>query len=478
VLLGKALRSSTFKFALVSIAVFGAVVIALFGYVYWSTAAYVLSRTDRAIEAERANLRQAYDSGGRGALTAAIERRLNDHGPDSGFYLIADPSYAVVAGNLGQWPSAMKGTNEGWSKFEAGTSKTGAAPDRALLRARYETLPDGSHLLVAKDIDDARRFVNGIYGVLAFTILFVFLLAAVASVSVTRRTMGRIESINAISRAIMESGLGRRIPLRGSQDEWDQLAHNLNSMLERIEGLMGEVKQVTDNVAHDLRTPLMRMRGRLEKASIGRRNAQGDQSLINAAIADLDDVLRMFSAVTRIAQIEAANRAAIFRPVDLVEVADQVVELFDAAAEDKGGHIKVEEGGPVLVSADRDLLFDAMANLVDNAIKHGREAGQVTVAVGRNDGGAVITVADDGPGIPADEYQHVFRRFYRLERSRGTPGNGLGLSLVAAVARLHGARVDMFDNAPGLKVELHFPLAAESPERERGQEAASDSLAQ
>jgi signal transduction histidine kinase len=478
VLLGKALRSSTFKFALVSIAVFGAVVIALFGYVYWSTAAYVLSRTDRAIEAERANLRQAYDSGGRGGLTAAIERRLNDHAPDGGFYLLADPSYAVVAGNLGQWPSALKGSGEGWSKFEAGASKTHAAPDRALLRARYETLPDGFHLLVAKNIDDARQFVNGIYGVLAFTILFVFLLAAVASVSVTRRTMGRIESINAISRAIMESGLGRRIPLRGSQDEWDQLAHNLNSMLERIEGLMGEVKQVTDNVAHDLRTPLMRMRGRLEKASIGRRDAEGDQSLINAAIADLDDVLRMFSAVTRIAQIEAANRAAAFRPVDLVEVADQVVELFDAAAEDKGGHIKVEEGGPVLVSADRDLLFDAMANLVDNAIKHGREAGQVTVAVSRNDGGAVITVADDGPGIPADEYQHVFRRFYRLERSRGTPGNGLGLSLVAAVARLHGARVDMFDNAPGLKVELHFPLPAENAERERGQEVASDSLAQ
>lgn len=478
-LLGKALRSSTFKFALVSIAVFGAVVIALFGYVYWSTAAYVLSRTDRAIEAERASLRQAYDSGGRGGLSKAIARRLTDRAPDGGFYLLADPSYAVVAGNLGQWPSALKESGEGWSKLKLDAakpdaSKTDAAPDRALLRARFETLPDGSHLLVAKDIDDARRFVNGIYGVLAFTILFVFLLAAVASVSVTRRTVGRIESINAISRAIMESGLGRRIPLRGSQDEWDQLAHNLNSMLERIEGLMGEVKQVTENVAHDLRTPLMRMRGRLEKASIGRRNAEGDQSLINAAIADLDDVLRMFSAVTRIAQIEAAaNRAAAFRPVDLAEVADQVVELFDAAAEDKGGHIKVADGGAVVVSADRDLLFDAMANLVDNAIKHGREAGQVTVAIGRNDGGALITVADDGPGIPADEYQHVFRRFYRLERSRGTPGNGLGLSLVAAVARLHGARIDMFDNAPGLKVELHFPLTADSAEGARGPEVAN-----
>jgi signal transduction histidine kinase len=317
--------------------------------------------------------------------------------------------------------------------------------------------------------------MNGMYGVLAFTVLFIFLLAAVASVSVTRRTVGRIESINTTSRAIMESGLGRRIPLRGTQDEWDQLARNLNSMLERIEGLMGEVKQVSDNVAHDLRTPLMRMRGRLEKASIGRRDPEADHALIAAAIADLDDVLRMFAAVTRISQIEAADRASAFRPVDLAEVAGQVVELFDAAAEDKSGHIKVVDGAPVLVSADRDLLFDALANLVDNAIKHGRAAGEVTVTVERNHGGAVIIVADDGPGIPEAEHQHVFRRFYRLERSRGTPGNGLGLSLVAAVARLHGARIDLFDNAPGLKIELHFPLAAE---RERGEGIASDSAAE
>ena len=476
-LLAKALRSSTFKFALVSIAVFGAVVIALFGYVYWSTAAYVLSRSDRAIEAERGSLRRAYDGAGPDGLIAAIEQRLSDRLFADSFYLLADPSYAVVAGNLGQWPSALKGDSEGWSKFDADAAKPGGAPDRALLRARYETLPNGFHLLIAKDIGDARRFMNGIYGVLAFTVVFVFLLAAVASVSVTRRTVGRIESINATSRAIMESGLGRRIPLRGTHDEWDQLARNLNSMLERIEGLMGEVKQVTDNVAHDLRTPLMRMRGRLEKASIGPREAEGDQSLISAAMADLDDVLRMFSSLTRISQIEAANRTAAFRTVDLAEVAAEVVELFDAAAEDKGGHIRVVDGDPVLVSADRDLLFDAMANLVDNAIKHGRAAGAVTVAVGRNDGGAVISVADDGPGIPADEHQHVFRRFYRLERSRGTPGNGLGLSLVAAVARLHGARIEMFDNAPGLRVELHFPSTAGYVERERGQGIANEGVA-
>ncbi len=475
-LLAKALQSSTFRFALVSIAIFGAVVIALFGYVYWSTAAYVLGQTDKAIAAEHASLRQTYDSAGEDGLIAAIKQRLAERLSAGSFYLLADSSYMVVAGNPGEWPAALEGRSDGWSKFNAGVAKPGAAAgDRTLLRARYETLPNGFHLLVAKDIGDSRRFANGMYGVLAFTVLFIFLLAAVASVSVTRRTVGRIESINATSRAIMESGLGRRIPLRGTQDEWDQLARNLNSMLERIEGLMGEVKQVSDNVAHDLRTPLMRMRGRLEKASIGRRDPEADHALINAAIADLDDVLRMFAAVTRISQIEAADRASAFRPVDLAEVAGQVVELFDAAAEDKGGRIKVVDGDPVLVSADRDLLFDALANLVDNAIKHGRAAGEVTVAVGRNDGGAVLAVADDGPGIPEAERQHVFRRFYRLERSRGTPGNGLGLSLVAAVARLHGARIDMFDNAPGLKIELRFPLAAE---RERGERIASDSAAE
>ncbi|HML08366.1 MAG TPA: HAMP domain-containing sensor histidine kinase [Xanthobacteraceae bacterium] len=472
-LLVKTLRSSTFRLALLSIAVFGAVVIGSFGYVYWSTASFVLSRSDRAIEAERASLRQAYDSGGRDGLIEAIAQRIADARSDGGVYLLADPAYGPVAGNLKVWPSELKGA-AGWSKFSTDALPASPAVDRSLLRASFETLPDGFHLLVGKDIGDLGRFVNGIYAVLAFTILFVFVLAAVASVSVTRRTVGRIESINATSRAIMDSGLGRRIPLRGTQDEWDQLAHNLNSMLERIEALMAEVKQVTDNVAHDLRTPLTRMRGRLEKASLGRRDADADQSLIGATMADLDDVLRMFSSLTRISQIEGTKRTAAFRTVNLAEIASEVVELFDAAAEDKGGRIEVVDDRPVLISADRDLLFDAVANLVDNAIKHGREAGQVTVAVEGNDAEAVITVADDGPGIPADEHQHVFRRFYRLERSRCTPGNGLGLSLVAAVARLHGARIDMLDNAPGLRIELHFPSAGERGANVHGGAIATD----
>jgi signal transduction histidine kinase len=184
--------------------------------------------------------------------------------------------------------------------------------------------------------------------------------------------------------------------------------------------------------------------------------------LIGDTIADLDDVLRIFSSLTRISQIETADRSAAFRAVDLVEIAEAVVELFDAVAEAKDVRLKVAGDRTVAITGDRDLLFDAIANLVDNAIKHGREAGQVTVEVTLNDSCAVIAISDDGPGIPAGEHQHVFRRFYRLERSRCTPGNGLGLSLVAAVASLHKARITLVDNAPGLKVELLLPLVEDS----------------
>src|SRR5437660_6356269 len=276
VLLVKTLRSTTFKLALISIGVFGAVVLVLFVYVYWSTTNFVLSRSDSAIEAERATLRNIYDMSGREGLIQAIERRSGTAPLEDSVYLLADQSFAPVAGYLRKWP-AVNGAGQ-WSEFSADSldQKT-----KLLVRATWETLPNGFHLLVGKDISDLGRFATEIYAALAFALLIIFLLAAVASVSVTRRTVGRIETINMTSRAIMESGLGRRIPLRGTQDEWDHLAQNLNSMLERIETLMAEVRQVSDNVAHDLRTPLARMRGRLEKASIERGAPDHDQSLIS-----------------------------------------------------------------------------------------------------------------------------------------------------------------------------------------------------
>jgi signal transduction histidine kinase len=458
VLLAKTLTSSTFKLALIAIATFGVIVSALFSYVYLSTSSYVRSRSDRAVMTEYQSLQDAYARSGRNGLIALIQQRIADKSFADNVYLLVDPSFVPLGGNLGAWPSTVT-AEQGWTEFRAGEPLPGAT-GRPLLRAMLETFPRGDHLLVGRDIGELDSFSDQIRTAVISGVALIFVIAGVASILVTRRTVGRIEQINATSRAIMLSGLDQRIPLRGTHDEWDRVAENLNLMLDRIETLMGEIKQVSDNVAHDLRTPLTRMRGRLEKAYHGRRMAEDDQSLIGDTIADLDAVLRIFSSIMRIAQIETQARKGGFRTVNLVEIAGEVVELYDAAAEPDGTCLTVVGDREVLVTGDRDLIFDAIANLVDNAIKHGRAGGQVVVANENVDGNPVISIADDGPGIPADEYEHVFKRFYRLEQSRYTTGNGLGLSLVAAVARLHGARIEMLDNAPGLKFKLWFAAPA------------------
>jgi signal transduction histidine kinase len=454
VLLAKTLTSSTFKLALIAIGTFGMIASAILSYVYLSTSSYVRSRSDRAIMTEYSSLQDAYMRSGRDGLIVLIQQRVADKSFADNVYIFVDPSSAVLGGNLKAWPSTVT-TTSGWTEFRSSEPLPNTT-NRPLLRAMLGTFPSGDRLLVGRDISDLDSFTDQIKRAVIACVALIFVVAGVASILVTRRTVGRIESINATSRAIMLSGLDKRIPLRGSNDEWDRVAENLNLMLDRIETLMGEVKQMSDNVAHDLRTPLTRMRGRLEKAYHGQRIGEDDQLLIGDTIADLDAVLRIFSSITRIAQIETQARKGAFRTVNLVEIAGEVAELYDAAAEQDGTRLTVVGDREVLVTGDRDLIFDAIANLVDNAIKHGRAGGQVVVANEIIEGRPVVSITDDGPGIPVDEHEHVFKRFYRLEHSRYTPGNGLGLSLVAAVARLHGARVEMLDNSPGLKVKFWF----------------------
>ena len=453
-LLAKTLTSSTFKLALIAIGTFGVIASAIFSYVYFSTSAYVRSRSDRAIMLDYASLQEAYHRSGRDGLLALTRQRIADRSFSDSVYVLADPALAILGGNLKAWPPTVAAAG-GWAEFRAPPRLPNEA-NRPLVRAMLGTFPGGDRLLVGRDISDLDSFTDLIKTAVISGVVLIFVLAGVASVLVTRRTVGRIESINATSQAIMLSGLDKRIPLRGSNDEWDRAAQNLNLMLDRIETLMGEIKQVSDNVAHDLRTPLTRMRGRLEKAFHGQRVANDDQWLIGETIADLDAVLQMFLSITRIAQIETQARKDAFRTVNLVDIASEVVELYDAAAEQDGTRLTVTGDREVLVTGDRDLIFDAIANLVDNAIKHGRAGGEVVVAAENIDGNPVVSVADDGPGIPADQHDHVFKRFYRLEHSRYTPGNGLGLSLVAAVAGLHGAKIDLLDNSPGLKIKLWF----------------------
>ena len=453
-LLTKTLTSSTFRLALIAIGTFGLIVSAIFSYVYLSTSSYVRSRSDRATMTEYSSLKGAYERSGRDGLITLIQARITDSNYADNVYLFADPSLAVLAGTLQAWPPTATSTG-GWIEFRA-QAPLPHATSQPLLRAMSGTFQSGDRLLVGRDISELDGFTDQIKTAVISCVLLIFILAAVASILVTRRTVGRIEAINATTRAIMQSGLDQRIPLRSSNDEWDRVAENLNLMLDRIEILMGEIKQVSDNVAHDLRTPLTRMRGRLENAYHRQRVGEDDQLLIGDTIADLDAVLRIFSSITRIAQIETQQRKGAFRTVNLVEIAGEVVELYDAAAEQDGTSLTIAGDREVMVTGDRDLIFDAIANLVDNALKHGRAGGNVVVANETIDGRPVISIADDGRGIPPEEREHVFKRFYRLEQSRYTSGNGLGLSLVAAVARLHDAQIEMLDNSPGLKVTLWF----------------------
>jgi signal transduction histidine kinase len=458
VLLNKTLRSSTLKLAFFYVIGFSSAIFFVLGFVYWSTVAYVGAEADRTIATEHASLRKTWAASGRGGLIELIERRRVDPFFADWAYLFADPSRRPLAGNLAQWPAALRG-DAGWADLEqlAGAPRGFAGSP---LRAIYKTLPDGFHLLVGRKADalgHLRKMIAIAVGSAAGLFL---LLAAAAGISTARRSVSRIETINATSRRIIESGLHERIAVRGTRDEWDELAQNLNSMLDRIEELVESNRQVSDNVAHDLRTPLTRMRGRLERAYQRPLGRAQYHALIGSVIAELDAILQTFAALLRIAQIEARERLSGFAKVDLCAIVREVVELFDPAAEASRVRLRHAAAGEAVIVGDRDLLFDALSNLVDNAIKHGGAEGELTVAVAPAAAGPILAVTDRGPGIPSEERKYVLRRFYRLERSRNRPGNGLGLSLVAAVAKLHGARIEMTDNAPGLRIALCFPPAS------------------
>jgi signal transduction histidine kinase len=283
------------------------------------------------------------------------------------------------------------------------------------------------------------------------------MLAFAGAVMMSRSTAKRLETINATSRRIMRGDLSQRIPTRGTHDEFDQLAANLNGMLDRIQQLMDGVRHVSDNIAHDLKTPLTRLRNRLEQLANDRH---ADCEEAELALADADAMLATFNALLRIARIEAGARREAFTTVPLRSVVEDAAELYEALAEERGQSLQVSIEAEPSIQGDRDLLFQALTNLLDNAIKYTPQGGRLDIALRRARSGAEIRVTDSGPGIPGKDHARVLERFVRLEDSRSTPGNGLGLSLVAAVAKLHNAEVRFEEASPGLVVSLVFSDAA------------------
>ena len=448
------LRSSTFRLAVLYMALFGASVAVLLTFIYWSTAGYMALQTDDTIEAEVTGLAERYRLSGLDGLIRSIDERVSRKPNGDAVYLLTDDQLTPLIGNLDRWPRVAR-DSDGWLNFdlEQATSE-GEVTHRG--RARPFTLRGGYRLLVGRDMQELDATRSLIVRAIAWGLAITVMMALAGGIMLSRRTMRRLEAINETSRRIMHGDLSRRIPTRSTDDDFDQLADNLNGMLDTIEQLMEDVRRVTDNVAHDLRTPLTRLRNRLENL---KGDNDVDRSSVEAALADADGLLDTFNALLRIASIESGRRRAAFKNIPLDDVVRDVTELYEPLAEQKQQKLDVSVSDDVLVRGDRDLLFQAFANLLDNAIKYTPQGGNIRVSLENGASGPRIRIIDSGPGIPQQSRDQVFKRFFRLEESRHTPGNGLGLSLVEAVARLHNASIKL-GGEPGLDVSLAFPKAA------------------
>jgi len=315
---------------------------------------------------------------------------------------------------------------------------------------------------VGRDISEAEAYRDRIRTTLLWSGLVALAIGVLGGMVMSRNMLRRVEQVNRTAERVMAGDLSDRVPRAGTNDEFDQLAANLNSMLDQIERLMTAMREVTDNVAHDLKTPLARLRARLELALLGPQDGTAQSEAIRAAIEEADRLLATFNALLSIAEAEAGAGRSRFERLDLAAIVGAAVELYEPLAEERGIALRFDSTPGTIIEGDRHLLSQAVANLLDNAFKYGG-GGEIAVGVGRRGGHALITVADCGPGIPEADRESVFGRFVRLEPSRSTPGNGLGLSLVRAVARRHGGTVTLAENRPGarppgLVVQIDIPL--------------------
>jgi signal transduction histidine kinase len=449
-------RTHAFRLAALYFLVFAVSVSGVLFFVYWASADFVERQTEATLGAEITGLAEQYAQRGLSGLVQIVAARSAGDRGDGMLYLVTNRDGRPLAGNISGWPATVP-ARSGALSFQIkvqvpvkGRSET--HPARAVLF----TIPDGYRLLVGRDISDATAFRNRIKTTLMWSGLVALGIGLAGGAVMSRNMLRRVEQVNRTAERVIAGNLSDRVPRRGTNDEFDQLAANLNGMLDQIERLMTGMREVTDNVAHDLKTPLSRLRARLELALLGPRDPVSQSEAIRAAIEEADRLLATFNALLSIAEAEAGAGGRAGEALDLGEVARAVVELYEPVAEENGFALRLDSTPGTVIRGDRHLLSQAIANLLDNAVKYGG-ASDIAIAVRRGEGRAVIEVADRGPGIPEGDRETVFDRFVRLEPSRSTEGNGLGLSLVRAVARRHEANVTLGDNYPGLKVRIEFP---------------------
>lgn len=447
------LRSSTFRLAISYMALFTGSVLLLLGFIYWSTVAYMVQKTDVSIKSEISWLTELYRKQGLDSLLATVAERANGGDRQVSVYAVSGPSKTVIAGNLLGLPASGH-DSKGWLNFSYGDSSMG---DRVLqVRGRSLELDSKHVLFVGRDIRENIALQRVIVRALLWGLLIMAALGLFGGLIMSRRVLRHIEQINQATREIMAGDLSRRIPTNGSADDFDQLAANLNAMLDEIDRLMDGIRHVSNNVAHDLRTPLTRLRNQLEtlREDLDEGSPYVDQ--VEHTISDADQLLSTFSGLLRIARLEAGGLKANIKMVNLASLTQDAAELYEAVADNKQIELVSDLDKAAIVLGDRDMLFQVVANLLDNAIKYTQQGGKVVVKVTQADQAIEISVSDNGPGIPAVMYDSVLQRFYRLDKSRNTAGSGLGLTLVDAVVKAHNAELEFSDNAPGLKVTIRF----------------------
>jgi len=399
------------------------------------------------INAEIDLLQQELDSEGMGELVTEVRERTNYfHALE---YLVLDANGNQLVGNL---PPVPLGT--GWADVAMPLGAHGTSGRK--FRVRSVLLSGGVRLSVGDDLTPIQEIQGAFLEALGWALLVFLLLSLMGGLLLGRAFLQRVDAITLTAEAIIAGELKSRVPLRGTNDNFDRLAHTLNRMLDRIQLLMESLSQVSNDIAHALRTPLGRLRQRLETARASAEPDSKCESAIDAAVVEIENILDTFSALLRIAQLEGATRSAGFREVDLSKLFESVTDAYAAAAEDQGKAITAKIEPSVMAWGDKDLLTEMLANLLDNAITHTPTGAHIEVLLVNGGSRVIASVADDGQGVPRAERERIFRRFYRLERSFQTPGNGLGLSLVAAVAELHGVRLSADDNGPGLRMSMTF----------------------
>jgi hypothetical protein len=452
--MNRLIRSSPVTWALGFLLLGLAALVAFAVLLWYAWNVSIFSGREEILHADAQHLADVFAREGSAGLTAHIEARLRLQIVGERTLLLTDAAYRPLAGNLAAWPRELA---DGAGSHAVMVDQLAGQPVHTLLLRT--TLPGGYHLLVGRDLGFylplERKFAWG----LTAAVTFLFVVGVAGAILIRRQLLARVQGMRTTVSAIMAGDLRRRLPASGSDDELDTLSQTINGMLDHIERLIHGIRDVSNSIAHDLRTPLAELRARLEELTLTRPAPAETFAGIEAAVADVDRVMRIFAALLRLAELDTGARRSGFVQVDAARVAAEVVEFYEPAAEQKGVAFSFQSAGVAPVAGDPVLLAQAVSNLIDNSLKCVPERGAIRVRVDRRDDGSVaIEVADNGPGIAAADKPKVTERFFRGDASRGTPGVGLGLSIVDAVAKLHGGVLELLDNHPGLRAQMVLPV--------------------